>query len=378
MAGNSEKVKFISPFSLRVDPMERLLLVNFEKDPDLIYKGFEPQVFKNDGNGESHVILGWRRDGKVDVYHQPDLLPDPSTYDIAGKGLATIVPVSIERASCHITEYGVQAHYKFSDLENRDIEIIIKEGNPIKRRPFGLLAPMGDAAENPSSMPLVLLRDFYFVRKKHSYLHISIDKKIHKADELPLPMDWSRMYFTRYSSKPLIATFNPACKGALPTMYVPKGKEIFQFGEYVYHLRWEDGFPQIKTIIRSTDKGPVKILFKPAFPSPEILKAGTEKKGAFSILSHSSIGKLIGKYRVKKGPKNILIILIPGRWKPRITKFSLWILYTVGAVFKKWPSTYKWEANLEKQPGSTKDLHSSTWHMSSHWVRTGKILGSKN
>ncbi len=33
----------LNPFALSVDPMERLLLVNFEKDPDSTYIGFEPQ-----------------------------------------------------------------------------------------------------------------------------------------------------------------------------------------------------------------------------------------------------------------------------------------------------------------------------------------------
>lgn len=34
------------PFNIVVDPMQRLLLINFEKDPDRLYVGFEPQVFR--------------------------------------------------------------------------------------------------------------------------------------------------------------------------------------------------------------------------------------------------------------------------------------------------------------------------------------------
>ncbi len=30
-----------SPFTLNIGPMERLFLINFEKDPDEIYIGFE-------------------------------------------------------------------------------------------------------------------------------------------------------------------------------------------------------------------------------------------------------------------------------------------------------------------------------------------------
>ena len=38
-------MEFYSPFTLTVDPMERLLLINITADPDEVYIGFEPQVF---------------------------------------------------------------------------------------------------------------------------------------------------------------------------------------------------------------------------------------------------------------------------------------------------------------------------------------------
>ena len=62
---------FFNPFHIAIDPMERLLLVNFEKDPDSLYIGFEPQVFDDHINGKGHLVIGWRIDGKVDVYHEP-------------------------------------------------------------------------------------------------------------------------------------------------------------------------------------------------------------------------------------------------------------------------------------------------------------------
>ena len=81
----------IIPFHIDIDPMKRLLLVNFEKDPDTTYVGFEPQVFDDPVNGRGHLVIGWRQDSRVDVYHQAGLHPDPAKYDIAGKGLANMV-----------------------------------------------------------------------------------------------------------------------------------------------------------------------------------------------------------------------------------------------------------------------------------------------
>lgn len=118
--------KILFPFSIEIDPMEKLLLVNFEKDPDTTYIGFEPQVFNDEINGSGHLIIGWRTDKKIDVYHQKSLILDPSKYSIAGAGLNRMIPVDMERASYEVNDFGVQTHYKFNDITGRNVEIVIK------------------------------------------------------------------------------------------------------------------------------------------------------------------------------------------------------------------------------------------------------------
>jgi len=113
----------LNPFQIDIDPMERLLLVNFEKNPDTIYVGFEPQVFNDDKNGKGHIIIGWRQDGKVDVYHQPSLKLDPKKYDIVGKGLANMVTDELLGASFEVNNLGVQAYYQFKDVNDRVVII---------------------------------------------------------------------------------------------------------------------------------------------------------------------------------------------------------------------------------------------------------------
>jgi hypothetical protein len=70
--------RLFTPFGLHIDPMERLLLINIEDDPDELYVGFEPQVFDDDAHGRGMLVIGWRVDGRVDVYHQPTLSLDPA------------------------------------------------------------------------------------------------------------------------------------------------------------------------------------------------------------------------------------------------------------------------------------------------------------
>ena len=105
MVGNTSNV--INPFQINIDPMERLLLINFEKDPDTVYVGFEPQVFDDNVHGKGHIVIGWRVDGRVDVYYEPSLKLDPGAYDIAGKGLANMVETDFSEASYEVNDFGV-------------------------------------------------------------------------------------------------------------------------------------------------------------------------------------------------------------------------------------------------------------------------------
>jgi hypothetical protein len=253
-------------------------------------------------------------------------------------------------ATYEVNDFGVQAHYEFEDLHNRRVVIHIHEQNPKARKPFGLLAPMGAAAEAPSAMPLVLLHDFYFVRQPHTAFEISIDGKRHQPDKLPIPMDFTRMYFTRYSPKPLIATLNPAFEGTLEPLEVADGEPALQVGKTTLALEWTDGKPAIKRITCKNEVQPLDLRFRGAFPNITTLTDAVRVEGNFEIEGHPSTGRIAGTYTVEKNDGHITVTMIPAQgWLPRPTKFALRFLYTVAAVFKKWPATYEWTAHLQAQ-----------------------------
>ena len=152
---------------------------------------------------------------KVDLYYEKGLNLNPAKYDIAGNGLGTMKVVKFEKANFWISEAGVQADIVFDDLQNRRIEIKVIENHHKPRKPFGLLAPMGDAASHPSAMPLVYLHDFYFVRRNNTDTCLKINGKQHKIDRFPFPLDGTWMYFMRYSPDTFIVTFNPSKSGIL-------------------------------------------------------------------------------------------------------------------------------------------------------------------
>ncbi|MDO9633613.1 MAG: hypothetical protein Q7J05_01040 [Paludibacter sp.] len=358
----------IFPFAIEIDPMEKLLLVNFEKDPDSVYMGFEPQVFDDPINGTGHLIIGWRTDKKIDVYHQKSLKPDTSKYSIAGAGLNKMIPVDMEKAFYEVNDFGVQAHYKFRDMLEREVEISIRENNQRKRKPFGLLAPMGDAATHPTALPMVLLHDFYFVRKNETDIQVSINDKYHQLENLPIRMDRQKMTFVRYSPKPLIATFNPEFNGVLYDFRPSVGQETFQMGDYVYDIEWTDHTAFIKSMSVKNNIHMLTMSFSPSFPCLTTIPANTRFMGEFTITGHESVGSISGAYTIESSKESMHISLVPSKgWKPKTTKFSTWFLFSVAKVFKKWPTTYQWNAELHKSP-------EGLWYMQSKWMRTGKIL----
>lgn len=338
----------LNPFRLHYDPMERLLLVNFEGDPDTAYIGLEPQVFDDDLNGCGHLVIAWRTDGKVDVYHQDSLRLDPAKYDIAGKGLANMVAVPFEHAHYEVAKSGVQAHYAFTDIQGREVLIRIEEGHARKRAPFGLLAPMGDAAEAPSAMPLVLLHDFYFVRKRHTLAEVRIGGKQHRVDEMPLPMDFTKMYFARYSPRPLIITFNPAMDGPLHPLNWDGQSAVLEWEGHELVLAINNGQPSIQQLVRHNPVHPVCLAFDPPFPDVRALLPGELCTGRFTIEAHPSVGRIDGDYwAVRKDDKAEISLRPSGGWRPKVTKLSTWLIYNMMKMFKHWPKTYEWTAVLQ-------------------------------
>lgn len=356
----------INPFNFVNDPIDRLLLINFEKDPDNYYIGFEPQVYNDPLLGSIHLIIGWRHDGKVDIYHPGTFRPDPKKYDIAGDGAANIISTELDIAFFEINDLGVHAHYRFTDLYQRPVEIIISEANHKKRKPFGLLAPMGDAASKPSAMPLIFLYDFYFVRRKHTTFSIMIGGRYHQPDKLPMAMDWAKMYFTRYSPSPHIVMFNPAFDGIISSVQLQENMTEIKDDVQHISIEWMNGAPCIQSITIHNRIHPLTISFTPSFPSVCNLEQNTFMTGNFKISGHPSTGNLEGVYAVKSGIDEISISVDPSKgWKPNINKFSLAFMYKIAGVFTKWPKTYKWDAVLTRSD-------ENSWKMKSEWTRTGR------
>ena len=354
-AGGNSAMPVVSPFHLHTDPMAGLLLVNFDRDPDRIYVGLEPQAFDDAVHGRGILVLGWRVDGRVDVFHDPGLRLDPETYGIAGKGLHKMAERSFADARFELGPAGAQVDLGFEDLEGRNVRLLIRETDIRPRRPFGFLAPMGSAASDPPALPLVYVHDFYFVRRAGTEVRIEIDGRSHRGDTIPLLLDGTWVHFLRYSPDPFIVTWNPKPEG---------GAEVLEVGSETatdiitaesrgvrYELAANGSFHEIRRMSRREGEHEIAVEFSPAFPHLLALRDGIEVSGSFRISTHPAAGTVTGRWKAVRQGREVHLAATPeGGWTPGEAPRMVRLLFRAVSIFRTWPATYMWRGTLALPP----------------------------
>jgi hypothetical protein len=355
--GNAADIPVVSPFHLETQPMQSLLLVNFEGDPDRIYRGLEPQAFDDEVHGKGLLVIGWRVDGRVDVFHDPALRLDPDMYGIAGQGLHVMAPRDFEGAQLEFGPAGAQANFDFLDLEDRRIRLVVRETDTRPRRPFPLLAPMGTDAADPPALPLVYVKDFYFVRRAGSEIRIEFDGRSHESDPIPLFLDGTRMHFVRYSTRPFIVFWNPSLNPRARILAAGAGtvagEETAAAGGVRYELAPNGPFQEIRRMTRREDSQEVTVEFEPAIPHLLAMRDGADVSGAFRITTEPPAGIVTGAWRIVRRDGRLHLEATPsGGWTPGEAPPMARLLFRAVSMFRSWPTTYAWTATLERpQPG---------------------------
>jgi len=198
------------------------------------------------------------------------------------------------------------------------------------------------------------------VLRSDTDLSVKIGDRYHEPDTFPLPLDFSRIQFARYSPDPLIAMLNPAYDGELHPMDEPANNTVI-LGETRYELTMNGPVYEIQSFSRTYKHRELIVSFSPAFPNVGALRAGAETSGTFEIAGDSTTGFIRGEYSVQNRDGQINIELIPsGGWIPNEPKLTLRFLYRMVPMFKEWPTTYRWTANLQRT-GDDEFMMISSW-----------------
>lgn len=372
-------MKYYCPFTLSLDPMERLLLINLTADPDEVYVGFEPQAFDDPANGHGLIVIAYLHDGRVDVYHQPGILLEGKNYDIVGKGLRQAVERPMTGARFDITSSGVALDVAFDDLLGRPIILRIHETGDKPTHPFGILAPMGNTAERPPALPLFFLHDFYFVRRARTEVLISVNGRAHKPDSIPMILDGARVYFVRYTAAPFLVNWNVAFDGALQLLSVdatPAQPEALQVadGPVIHELVLRDGRPALEAMSIANARHRARITFDPPFPDVTSLPTAATIAGTFTV-DAGACGTVVGDYRVEPAAGRVDIVLHPsGGWQPGPVQWGARLIFRLVPLFRRWPSTYVWRGRVDLS-GTQPQLRSSWERLAAAGQGAIKLFG---
>lgn len=355
-----------SPFKLDVEPMEHLILVNIENDPDKYYKIFELQQARDENDNKRLLVIAYPNSGPVDIYHQ-SAYPFSQRTNVLGS--ANLIERPMENAKFEVASDKIDIYFSFKDRFGRYIEVIVLEIRRKKKKPFSLLAPVGGSSDNPPSLPVYMLYEMSFTRRSYTDIKVMIDEVIHKPDTFPLPMDWSRNYFTRYSVDTFIVDWNKNYNGLLSSLKPNKNCIIEDKGAR-YELINNSGHYEIKQMSVKNGKHQLKIDFLPAVPDIICLKDNIQMDGKFVISSEKTIGTIDGVYRIQRKQEVIEISIHPsGGWKPNEKNWLLKMFYLLAPSFKKWPSTFIWKAKIEITDRGAPMIESS-WEREENWKET--------
>lgn len=351
----------ILPFTIKRTPVEKILLVNFDKDPDTLYTALELQFLNGAPYGKGYRILAYRNDQYIDVYDDDCLTFQPKeSFSVASKGLGDHLVVSIKHTKFALHENALVASFEFLDKLNRMISVHIVEHSKRPTHPLSLLAPIGTSSVSPSFFPLFLLYDFDFVRKQDTDISISIDGHRKKPDSFPVPFpkDLQMRYFTRYSMDSHLFEFAPNESQPLSLIHL-NDKNQAKVGPLTYSFTKYGKDNHLATITYHEKQYFFTTTFSPGLPDFSHLIENNTYTGKIRIGGNPSAGLILGHYSVKLVNQHInLVMRFHDGWLPsNDSRFSK-LMLRKNSVFCTWPKSYEYHQVVDLSKHTSK----SKWH----------------
>lgn len=324
-------IRLVCPFRLGVDHMRRLVVVGLKGDPE--FTAIEPQVFDDPQNGRGMRILRYRRDGRVDVYHQAGVRLNREDYTF-GEGIADLCETPISPAHFEIGSQGLHLDIGFQDAEGRDNALRIVEGG--SSRSFAMLAPVGADIRAPRMLFLVLMRSIALLRRRGTEFSGRIGDRTLSPAGLPVPLYGARVWFTRYCDEVAIATLNPPATTplveTLPRQAGPGAQDTIALSTEGDLLRLTAGEPG----------GRAEMAFTPPFPNLETIPDGQRFEGRWT-LSICATEVTGGTYSALRDGALVDVTLRPTvPWRPGRLPLAMRGLVQFVPRFRTWPTTYAW------------------------------------
>lgn len=326
-------MKSFLPIKVKYSPIKKLALIPFEKKAEKIYRCLELQYIDSPIHGIGYRVIAYRNDNYLDVYDDYSLVYNKDEkFDVAEKGLNRHVQTKLENVSFKSDNGKLILSFSFRDIENREVKFYIKEEVNKKTIPMNILAPVGVGSKKPNFLPLFFLYNFDFIRSKHTIINCKIDNIDIEIDTFPMPMNFQKRYFIRYSEKCELIEFINTDYSKLEEVELDSNL-IFEENNVAYCFESENILKEIKVKFKENE---TIIKFMPSLNIKENMS------GKFRIEPNSIIGYISGEYNIIK-KKNLAEIILEatGGWVSVPNSFITKILLKKNSMFCKWVKNYK-------------------------------------
>ena len=324
--------------SLSIDPRARLVLFDIADDPT--YVAMEVQVFDDDQHGKGVLALLARHDAMIDVFYQPTLRLERGPFSV-GRGIGAWREAVIEPSRVDVSDDGIAVDVALDDAGGRRIEVHIDDRDGVQRTHSTLLAPVSSGVDDPHQLLVVLLRDFELVRSGGTRPRLTIGGERRTITPFPGPTWIHHRRFIRYSGAPVILALSPERDGVV---------DVGSLGP-------------LERVATSSASASAAVCFEPPMPDLRALRDGEVAAGTWT-LDVADEGDIFGGRwtAARTGDTVRLAMPVTTPWRPRGLPLSLRMVTTFARVFRDWPLTYAWSAEV--------DLAASPATARSAWVRT--------
>ena len=353
----AETASTLSPFALELSSLRGLLIIDLADDP--IYRTLEPQLLDG-ADGVGLTLLAYRHDGRVELYAEEHLQVDPSGYDGLEQGLAGIQRTAFEPARFEVTDDGLKLDIAFSAPNGLRIELHIHEHLKGRRDHFPLLAPVGGAFDAPAFFPFLWLPAMSFVPVRRTEVTLRVDGQPRAISRLPLPIGGRRCLMARSDLDAMVCQLNPnwvTDPSQTPTAGTGPSPHD---GRDAVDVDGQPGLAELR-VRRGAHSCAARL--DPPLPDPRLVPAPTRLEGSVQLLADGA-AQLQGRYELERTDEQVTLVIDRiGPWRTRHRRPLLALLFRL-PIFRRWPTTYRWEATLDltASPGSA-------W--SSRWSRSG-------
>ncbi len=335
----------LCPFSLSLSPIARLL--NLELSDDPVYDGVELQWFDDEVHGRGLLaFLSRRADRRVDYYLQRGLRLDAAGYEIGG-GIGSWTETDFRVGRLDIAEAGVDAEVGFTDVDGRSIDVRIDDRDGRRRRRGQLLAPVSAGIDRPKALLLVWMSGFDLVRVTDTRPSIRIDGREASTGRLP-GAGLHRRHLIKYAGPVSALEVNRSQDGPLPA--VGPGQ----------HVELTPDRSRIEAVVLEEDGHRARVALAPALPDIRLLADAASEQGRWHVEIDGA--RLTGgTWSARRDGNQVTLGLdVTERWRPGPLPWLMRLVTTLVPVFRRWPTTYRWQAVVQLGPVPT---------MASRWER---------